>query len=124
MRNLSAYLSILLLVFFLLGCASTRSVHYDNTVRPAKPADKIEIYDSSGIHRPYKVIGTVVASTGPFHHVMDAFEHLQAEAAKMGADALIDLTHGLPRGEPMPTGGWFIFGGSGDIWSAKAIVWE
>jgi len=40
---------------------------------------------------------------------MDAIEHLQDEARKMGGDALIDLAQGMPKGEPMPEGGWFIF---------------
>jgi hypothetical protein len=30
----------------------------------------------------------------------------------------------MPKGEPMPEGGWFIFGGTGEIWSTKVIVWE
>jgi len=70
------------------------------------------------------VIGTVIASTGPFHHVMDAIEHLQDEARKMGGDALIDLAQGMPKENRCPKAGGFIFGGTGEIWSTKVIVWE
>ncbi len=124
MRKMSSCLAIFVLAVLLSGCATTSSIRYDNTPRTEKAGDKIEIYDSAGIHRPYKVIGIVTASTGPFHHVMDALEHLQDEAAKMGGDALMDVAEGLPKGEPMPSGGWFIFGESGEIWSAKVIAWE
>jgi hypothetical protein len=119
------YLLILLFLTISFGCATTRNVLYDKTERPAKSENyEVQTFDVAGIHRPYKVIGAVIASTGPFHHVMDAIEHLEFAAKKMGGDALIDLSQGLPKGSDMPTGGWFIFRHSGEIWSAKVIVWE
>ncbi len=124
LKNWKSNLLIFIMAVSISGCATTRNVVYDNTPRTEKPADKVEIYDSAGPHRPYRVIGTVIVSTGPFHHVMDAFDHLQAEAAKMGGDALIDVVQGLPKGEHMPAGGWFIFGGLEHVWSGKVIVWE
>lgn len=125
MRNSGRYLLILLLALSLCGCATTRGIVCDKTERQAKPDDyKVEIYNSADLQRPYKVIGVVIASTGLFHHVVEAIDHLQDEAKKMGGDALIDLAEGLPKGTEMPTGGWFIFGSSGEIWSAKVIVWE
>jgi hypothetical protein len=125
MRNFTAYLIALMLIASLSGCATTREVLYDKTVRQPKPkAFHVEIYDAAGIRCPYKVIGTAIVSVGPFHHVPAAMEHLQDEARKMGGDALIDVAQGLPKGLEMPTGGWFIFGRSGEIWSAKVIVWE
>lgn len=125
MRSPIRYLLTLLAITLLFGCATTRNVLYDKTERPAKPDDyKIETFAVAGIHRPYKVIGTVIASTGPFHHVLDAMEHLEDQARRMGGDALIDLIQGLPKELEMPTGGWFIFGSSGEIWSAKVIIWE
>ncbi len=125
MGSFIKYSLTLFLIASLFGCATTRGVFLDKTERLAKPKDyKVEIYDVAGAPRPYKVIGTVIASTGPFHHVMEAIQHLQDEARKIGGDALIDLAPGLPKGEPMPEGGWFIFGRYGEIWSAKVIVWE
>jgi len=125
MRNIISYFIPFILAAILYGCATTRGILGDNTPRAEKPeGHRIEIFDSAGLHRPYKIIGTVIASTGPFHHVIDAIEHLQDEAAKMGGDALIDVVQGLPEGQEMPSGGWFIFGNTGQIWSAKVIVWE
>ena|ERR1700690_3999549 len=125
MRSIIKYSLTLFLIYSLFGCATTRGVLHDKTERQVKPKDyNVEIYAAYGAPHTYKVIGTVIASTGPFHHVLDAIEHLQDEAKKMGGDALIDLAQGMPTGEPMPEGGWFIFGGTGEIWSAKVIVWE
>ena len=125
MRSIIKYSLILFLIYSLFGCATTRGVLQDKAERHVKPKDyNLEIYAAYGAPRAYKVIGTVIASTGPFHHVLDAIEHLQDEARKMGGDALIDLTQRMPQGEPMPEGGWFIFGNTGEIWSAKVIVWE
>jgi len=125
MRSIIMYSLTFFLISSLFGCATTRGVLHDKAERQVKPKDyNVEIYAAYGAPHPYKVIGTVIASTGPFHHVMDAIEHLQDEARKMGGDALIDLAQGMPKGEPMPEGGWFIFGGTGEIWSTKVIVWE
>ncbi|MBF0506250.1 MAG: hypothetical protein HQL09_05390 [Nitrospirae bacterium] len=110
---------------FLFGCATTRSILYDKSERLPKPAAyEVEIFSSAGLQRPYRIIGVAIAATGPFHHFQDAIAHLQAEAGRMGGDALIDPVQGLPKGAAMPEGGWFIFGDKGEIWSAKVIVWE
>ncbi len=120
----SAFL-ILLSALLLCGCATTRNILYDKSERSPKPAAyNEEIFSSAGVQRPYRIIGVAIASTGPFHHFQDAVDHLQAEAREMGGDALFDLVQGLPKGVAMPTGGWFIFGDIGAIWSAKVIVWE
>lgn len=121
----SGYVAVLLLGALAYGCATTRSNLIDTSARQAKPEDyHIRIYNAASIQRPYKVIGVVIASTGLRYDFQDAVAHLQAEARKMGGDALTDLARGLPEGAAMPTGGWFIFGSAGNIWSAKVIVWE
>jgi len=56
--------------------------------------------------------------------VLDAIEHLQDEARKMGGDALIDLSKGAPIGVEMPTSWEAILGSSEEILNAKVIVWE
>ncbi len=124
-KRVNRCLLVMLSAALLYGCATTRSVLYEKTALPPKPSDfKIEIFSREGLNRPYKVIGIVIASTGLLHAFQDAVEHLQADAKKMGGDALIDLTQGLPEGEAMPSGGWFIFGERGEIWSARVITWE
>ena len=116
---------VLMLIASLSGCTQTRTVLYDKTLRPAKPKTyHIAIYDAVRINRPYKVIGIAITSTGPFHRVLDAIEHLQDEARKMGGDALIDLSKGAPIGVEMPTSWEAILGSSEEILNAKVIVWE
>ena len=56
------------------------------------------------IDAPWLATGSVT-STGPFHRVMDAIEHLQDEARKMGGNALIELSEGPPKGLEMSIGG-------------------
>jgi len=114
-----------MLIASLSGCTQTRAVPFDKTVRPAKPkVYHIAIYDAVRINRPYKVIGIAITSTGPFHRVLDAIEHLQDEARKMGGDALIDLSKGAPIGVEMPTSWEAILGSSEEILNAKVIVWQ
>jgi len=68
------------------------------------------------------VIGEQFTSTGPFHRVLDAIEHLQDEARKMGGDALIDLSKDADRRRCRPAGA--ILGSSEEILNAKVIVWQ
>ncbi len=125
MRTFTMCWIVLILIASLSSCTQTRTVHFDKTVRPAKPKTyHIAIYDAVSINRPYKVIGMVIASFGPFHHVLDAIKHLQDEARKMGGDALIDLSKGTPKGLEMRTSWEAILGSSEEILNAKVIVWE
>jgi len=125
MRNLIIYWIALMLITVLLGCTQTRGVLSDDTVRQAKPKTyHVAIYDASGIQRPYKVIGIAIASTGPFHRVLDAIDNLEDEARKMGGDALIDLSNGTPAGLKMQPRWETILGSSEETLNAKVIVWE
>ena len=125
MRTFTMCWIVLMLIASLSGCTQTRAVPFDKTVRPAKPkVYHIAIYDAVRINRPYKVIGIAITSTGPFHRVLDAIEHLQDEARKMGGDALIDLSKGAPIGVEMPTSWEAILGSSEEILNAKVIVWQ
>lgn len=107
-RNLAISLIPVILIGSLSGCAKTREVLYDKTVRSAKPDTyHVAIYYTAEAHRPYKVIGIVITSTGLFHHVLAATEELQHAARKMGGDALIAIRRGTPKGLEMPPGEWF-----------------
>ena len=124
-RNLAISLIPVILIGSLSGCAKTREVLYDKTVRSAKPDTyHVSIYYTDEVHRPYKVIGIVITSTGPFHHVLAATEELQHAAREMGGDALIAIQRKTPKGLEMPPGELFSFGAPEYILSAKVIVWE
>ena len=56
------------------------------------------------------MIWAVIASTGPFHPVMDAIAHLEDAAKRMRGIALIDLSQKLPKESEMPTGEWLFLG--------------
>ena len=115
-----------MVVLFLCGCVSIKTVPYETIDRSPKPDNfPIEILDSRNITKPYKVIGFVQADAGKNHSVQDMLEKLRAGARKMGADALVDLgNQPIGAGVPSSSGGTIYSGHVRDLWTAKAIVWQ
>ena len=121
-------LTICIALVVLSGCVSVsvKSVPYETMARTPKPDGfPIEILESKGITKPYKVIGLVQINAGKKHSVADTLEKLRSAARQLGADALIDLSN-QPIGPGVPTssGGTIYSGHVRDLWTAKAIVWE
>lgn len=124
MRTLTTGWIALMLIAFLSGCARTQEVPYNKTARPAKAAAyHVPIYDSGSIHRPYKVIGTAIASAGPYDRMLDAIDQLKDEAREMGGDALIDLFHEQQKCSGITGCGRSEFESFEYIYGAKVIVW-
>lgn len=116
---------LLVLVFVLASCVSTRSIPYETTSRAAKPQDyPMEVVESAGLSRPHKVIGVVHVNAGKLHSVKNTLEHLRTDARKMGGDALMDLQQGpVKRNVPGPLGSYRFEDSVREDWSAKVIVW-
>jgi hypothetical protein len=116
---------LLVLVFVLASCVSTRSIPYETTSRAPKPQDyPMEIVESAGLSRPYKVIGVVQANAGKLHSVKNTLEHLRTDARKMGGDALMDLEQGpVKKDLTGPFRNYRFEDSVREDWSAKVIVW-
>lgn len=108
---------------FLVGCATTgESVRYDSTARATKSPDAVEIIESGKPQaKEYKIIGVVESDEDD---LKDALPLLKAEAAKMGADAMMEpemVSQGKSSGVVL---GDNIFVKQNRKWVAKAIVWK
>jgi len=123
-NKLKAFI-VLLSLIALIDCVRTRGIRYETLYREPKPANfPIEIYESSDITRPYKVIGIIQANAGKLHSTKDTIRKLKAEARKMGGDALIDLSFGASKGRMITkTQTGYVSGSAREIWTAKVIVW-
>ena len=119
-------LTLCIIVTMLSVCVSVKGIPYETTARQPKPVDyPIEIYESKGLNRPFKVIGIVQANAGKRHSVSATLEELRIQARKMGGDALIDLTNQpIGAGVPTSSGGIIYSGHVREFWQAKVIVWE
>ena len=113
---------LLLLLLPISGCTYGDRASFETTSRLGTSPATIEVVESRDVRRPYKVIGIVSAES---YYLSAALKRCRAEAAKLGADALLDFGptgnrtgvasygYGLAAGSTYNTG-----------WSAKALVWE
>jgi hypothetical protein len=83
------------------GWATTSVAKATSTAsRPPTPADKIEIIEGDVTERPYKSLGDVsvtvnkvtIFNADPTREMVN--QRLRAEAAKLGADAVIQVRYG------------------------------
>ena len=96
-----AILGIMFTVLLISGCASVRSVKYENITRLEKAKDyPIEIIERRDIKKEYKVIGLAQVNAGKLHDTADVMNKLREQARKMGGDALTEL-------EQQPIGGGY-----------------
>ncbi|MBN2485121.1 MAG: heavy metal-binding domain-containing protein [Bacteroidales bacterium] len=79
--------------FLLTGCSSVANLQtHDNATKyPATNAKEINVYSTSRIEKEYVVIGQVVANADAGTDAKIPVEMLKKEAAKLGANAIIDL---------------------------------
>jgi hypothetical protein len=79
-RNIVSFLFCICL-FFVAGCATV--IKYTDTQYPPTDARKIEVFSSAVPKREYIELGEIILSSGK------NLEKMKAEAAKLGADAII-----------------------------------
>lgn len=116
----------ILILLIISGCVMTKNIKYDSTFRNKKPQSfEMNIYESTNLERPYRIIGIVEANAGKLHDVSDTLENLKDEARKMGGDALLDLTVESSKGRMIikqPYG--YTAGNLREKWIAKVIIWD
>ena len=107
----------------LSGCTYGDRVTYETQRRQRANPATIEAVESRSIIRPYKVIGIVSSDS---YYMSSAFKRCRSEAAKLGADAIMDFTpNGNQTGAAALLGYGMAMGASYNTgWSAKAIVWQ
>lgn len=53
--------------------------------------ENIEVYSTEKANKPYSVVGEVIASVDALGDGSGSVKHLKKEAAKLGADAIVNL---------------------------------
>ena len=77
----------LLFCVVVLGCATTRSIPFDNAPLEAKPeGHEVVLLDAGNIQISCQVIGVVEANAGKAHSSHYTIRLLKEEARKMGGD--------------------------------------
>ena len=110
----------------LTGCTYGNRISYETTRRaPTNPA-AVEVFDVKDVKRPYKVIGVVTSDSWYMHSALKA---CRAEAAALGASAIIDFgpngnTSGVGVANPVGAGAWGVGSSYNTGFAAKAIVWQ
>ena len=82
-----------LICCLLVSCANVAHIRTsDNTaVYTESNVSNIEIYSTSNIGKQYTIIGEVMASADAGENSETPVKYLKKEAAKLGADAIINL---------------------------------
>ncbi len=87
-------IKLLLIVGVLFtSCSSVAHLQTDDLKQnySATNPEQIEIYSTDKVDKFYSVIGKVIASVDARTDASISVKHLKKEAAKLGADAIIDL---------------------------------
>lgn len=91
-------------VALLGGCISTKVSLVKKVDTGVKmPAEGIEVIESGPNLRPYEVLGTVMVEKSSFRSQDDAVLEMKKEAAKVGADALLDVSWGASSRTAAPS---------------------
>jgi hypothetical protein len=83
----------------LTGCgafmATSEDLYYHEEVfAPRRTSDTIEIFEQGLPRTPYIVLGRIVATQGMFGSRESVLAEMRAKAARMGADALVEISTG------------------------------
>lgn len=75
------------------SCATVAHLQTDDLKQnySASSPEQIEIYSTGKVDKTYTVIGEVIASADAGTNASISVKYLKKEAAKLGADAIIDL---------------------------------
>jgi hypothetical protein len=86
-------ISIAVLLMIIFASCSVSHILTDDANGPYYPTDKktIEVFSTDKTDRNYVIIGEVFASAEEFNGAESSVKHLKREAAKMGADGIINL---------------------------------
>lgn len=86
-------LILLALNVIFMGCVSVANFRTDDQVQayPASSFESIEVYSTDYVGKDFIVIGKVVASVDSGNNASKSVNALKKEAAKLGADAIINL---------------------------------
>ena len=87
-------LSCLLFVILLAGCSSVAYIQTDDApdeITPITNPDLIKVYSDEREELDYNVIGQVIADADAGSNAETAVKLLKKQAAKLGADAIINL---------------------------------
>lgn len=81
----------------LTGCsaflATTQEAYYHSErFTPRRTADTIEVFEGEGPRTPYVVLGRISATQGMFGSRESVLAEIRSRAARMGADAVIEVT--------------------------------
>jgi hypothetical protein len=125
-KNLERFFILIIFLNLIVACVTTRIIRYETIYREPKPSNfPIDIYESSNLNRPYKVIGIVTANAGKWHSTQDTIEQLKKVAREMGGEALMDLGFATSDGRIIQrTATGYVSGSARENWGAKVIVWE
>lgn len=84
---------VLIVGLILTSCSSVANLKTDNIQQnyAVTNSETIEVFSTDKIEKDYLIIGEVVASADAGEDAKIAVNHLKKEAAKLGADAIINL---------------------------------
>jgi len=95
-----------LIVFgtFLSACSSTAYLRTNDfaSIPPPTNPNNIRIFPLDNVDRKYSIVGTVIACADAGSNASITVKHLQRQAAKLGADAIINMTLEYTTGEWRP----------------------
>ncbi len=122
LRALAAASALLLLGACADGCATSQIAKTEATARAPRAPDQIQIIEGDVTDRPYKSLGDVsvtvnkvtIFNADPTREMVN--QRLRNEAAKLGADAVIQVRYGTVGISPLS---WGSLDGKG-----RAVVFE
>jgi hypothetical protein len=87
-----------LLGVLFMSCSVAHLQTSDTGYYPPTNAEYIEVYSTEKASRPYTEIGEVFASVEAFNDGKESVNYLKKEAAKLGADGIINLRLEISNG--------------------------
>ncbi len=87
------YILLLVVAFILMSCSSvgklrTNDVSFKAQSRPYK---EVKVFAQKDIGQAYDIVGVVVANSDAGENARTSVKDLRKQAAKLGADAIVDL---------------------------------
>jgi hypothetical protein len=95
------YILTTLLCALVCSCSTSSVYRTDDTVKefPRTFAEKVLVYSTDDIGREYIILGQVIASADGGNNSSKSVNIAKKEAAKLGADAILDLRLHIAYGQ-------------------------